>query len=74
MLQGENTGNLTDYLHFESDGNGGTVIQVDTDGGSTFAETQQITLSGVDLTAGGTFTDQVILDNLLANGNLVIDQ
>jgi hypothetical protein len=73
MLQGENAGNLTDYLHFESDGNGGTVIQVDTDGGGSFAETQQITLSGVDLTAGGTFTDQAILDNLLADGNLVVD-
>ena len=73
MLQGENTGNLTDYLHFESDGNGGTVIKVDTDGGGTFAETQQITLTGVDLTVGGTFTDQNILDNLLADGNLIVD-
>jgi Ca2+-binding RTX toxin-like protein len=73
MLQGENNGNLTDYLHFESDGNGGTIINVDTDGGGTFAETQQITLTGVDLTAGGTFTDQNILDNLLADGNLIIE-
>ena len=73
MLQGENTGNLTDYLHFESDGNGGTVINVDTDGGGTFAETQQITLTSVDLTAGGTLSDQNILDNLLADGNLIVD-
>ena len=73
MLQGENSGNLTDYLHFESDGNGGTVIKVDTDGGGTFAETQQITLAGVDLTGGGAFTDQIILDNLLADGNLIVD-
>jgi hypothetical protein len=73
MLQGENTGNLTEYLHFESDGNGGTVVKVDSDGGGTFAETQQINLTGVDLTAGGAFTDQNILDNLLADGNLIVD-
>ena len=73
MLQGENAGNLTDYLHFESDGNGGTIVQVDTDGGGSFDATQQITLTGVDLTAGGTFTDQTILDNLLANGNLIVE-
>ena len=74
MLQGESTGSLTDFLHFESDGNGGTIVQVDTDGAGTFTETQQITLTGVDLTAGGTIADQAILDNLLANGNLIVDQ
>jgi len=31
-------------------------------------------LSGVDLTANGTLTDSQILDNLLNNGNLVVDQ
>ena len=73
MLQGENTGNLTDYLHFESDGDGGTVINVDVDGGGTFEASQQITLTGVDLTGSGTLTDQQILDGLLADGNLIVD-
>ena len=36
--------------------------------------TQQITLTGVDLTEGGTYTtDQAIIDNLLDKGNLIID-
>jgi len=73
MLQGEDAGNLTDYLHFESDGNGGTVINVDSDGGGTFEASQQITLTGVDLTVGGTLTDQQILDGLLTDGNLIVD-
>ena len=72
MLQGESTGNLTEYLHFTSNGTD-TVISVDTDGGTTLEPSQQITLTGVDVTVGGTLTDQQILDGLLANGNLVID-
>jgi hypothetical protein len=31
-------------------------------------------LSGIDLTANGTLSDQQILDNLLNNGNLIVDQ
>jgi Ca2+-binding RTX toxin-like protein len=74
MLQGENLGSLDDYLNFSYDaGTGDTTISVDTQGGSSFEASQQIVLSGVDLTAGGTLTDQDILDNLLANGNLVVD-
>jgi hypothetical protein len=30
-------------------------------------------LTGVDLTANGTLSDQQILDNLLNNGNLIVD-
>ncbi len=73
LLQGEDTGSLSDYLHFSSDGNGGTVIDIDTDGGAPFSSTQQITLQNVDLTAGGTLTDQDIINNLLAGGNLITD-
>ena len=35
---------------------------------------QQIVVDGVDLTAGGTLSNQDILNNLLANNNLVVDQ
>ncbi|MCW9046601.1 MAG: type I secretion C-terminal target domain-containing protein, partial [Gammaproteobacteria bacterium] len=73
LLQGEDTGNLTDYLHFDSDGSGGTTISVDSDGGAVFETAQEITLTGVDLTVGGTLTDQQILDGLLADGNLIVD-
>jgi hypothetical protein len=73
MLQGENSGNLTDYLHFAGDGNGGTVISIDVDGGGVFESAQEITLTGVDLTGGGSLSDQQILDSLLADGNLVVD-
>jgi urocanate hydratase len=74
MLQGEDLGTLDDFLNFAFDaGSGSTTISIDTSGGGTFETSQQIVLSGVDLTMGGTLTDQQILDNLLADGNLVVD-
>ena len=73
LLQGEEPGTLTDYLHFQSDGNGGTDVQIDADGGGTFETVQNIGLDGIDLTAGGTLTDQDIINSLLANGNLIVD-
>ena len=73
LLHGEESDTLTDYLHFEQDGSGGTVISIDTDGSGTFESTQEITLSGTDLTAGGSLNDQQIVDNLLSNGNLIVD-
>ena len=73
LLQGEESGSLTDYLHFQSDGNGGTDVQIDTDGGGTFEMVQNIGLDGIDLTAGGTLTDQDIINSLLATGNLIVD-
>jgi hypothetical protein len=30
-------------------------------------------LTGVDLTASGSLSDQQILDNLLNNGNIIVD-
>jgi Ca2+-binding RTX toxin-like protein len=75
MLQGEDLGSLDSYLNFSFDaGTGDTTISIDTDGGGTFETSQQIVLTGVDLTMGGTLTDQQILDNLLADGNLIVDQ
>ena len=63
-------------MNFSYDGaSGDTTISVDVDGSSgSFETAQQIVLTGVDLTANGTLNDQQILDNLLNNGNLIVDQ
>ena len=55
------------------DANGDTMITVDTNGTAALGTSQQITLTGVDLTVGSTLTDQQILDGLIANGNLIVD-
>mgnify|MGYP000700581517 CR=1 FL=1 len=51
---------------------------ISSDGGFTggytaAAENQTIVLEGVDLTAGGTMSDQQIIDALLATNNLITD-
>ncbi len=75
MLQGEESESLDGFLNFSYDsGTGDTTISVDASGGVGNGVTQQIVLTGVDLTANGTLTDQQILDNLLSNGNLIVDQ
>ena len=75
LLQGENLATLDDYFNFSYDsGTGDTTISIDVDGGGTFETSQQIVLTGVDLTSGGTLSDQQILNDLLANGNLIVDQ
>jgi len=78
MLQGEDgqdLGSLEGFLNFSFDsGTGATTISVDTDGDSgTFETSQQIVLDGVDLTAGGTLTNIDILNNLINDGNLIVD-
>jgi hypothetical protein len=62
-------GTLDDYLQFELTG-GDTVIHVDHDGGVVFEPTMDVVLDGVDITAGGTLTNQQILQNLIDAGNL----
>jgi Ca2+-binding RTX toxin-like protein len=77
MLVDEELGSLDDYMSFNyNPGTGDTTISIDVDGLSGGSGTaQQIVLSGVDLTAGGAFSsDQDILNNLLTNGNLIVDQ
>jgi Ca2+-binding RTX toxin-like protein len=76
MLQGEDLASLDGYLNFSYDGaSGNTTISVDVDGSSgSFESAQEIVLSGIDLTVNGTLSDQQILDNLLNNGNLIVDQ
>ena len=82
MLQGEaargNTvGNLTDYMHFALSGSD-TILYISTTGGfsggfAMGAVDQQITFTGVDL-IGEFTTDEEVIAQLLANGNLIVDQ
>ena len=82
LLQGETTqggsaGNLLNFLHFSQSG-GNTVLQVSANGGfssgfNTGATDQTIMLQGLDLTSGGTLTDQQIINNLIQNGKLLVD-
>lgn len=77
---------LDNYLHFEYTG-GNTIVHISTTGGfgdgnavgvgspgiSVASETQQIVLSGVNLTTGGLTTDQQIIQNLITNQKLITD-
>ena len=83
LLQGENAGNLVNYLHFEKSGSD-TIIHISSNGGfatdahnvsgsfSSGNTTQQIVLSGVDLTTGQT-SDAAIISNLLSQQKLITD-
>ena len=72
LLTGENATNLTDYLSVSSDGTD-TTITVDTDGAGSAGQTLMVVVQGVDLV--GAQTDQAaILQQLLDDGNLVVDQ
>jgi Ca2+-binding RTX toxin-like protein len=72
LLQGEeNTASLDSYLNFTFNG-GDTQIHIDVDAGTTFAPTQTVILSGVDLSGYGT-SGQEIIDALLNMGNLIVD-
>jgi len=83
LLQGENAGNLVNYIHFEKSGSD-TIVHISSNGGfatdahnvsgsfSSGNTTQQIVLSGVDLTTGQT-TDAAIISNLLSQQKLITD-
>ena len=86
LLQGENhasgAGNLAQYLHFEQVGDD-TLVHISSAGSLTAnganaatVQDQTIWLNGVTLaTLGGTLgiTDSQIIQNLLANGKLIVD-
>ncbi|MFC4364365.1 Ig-like domain-containing protein [Simiduia curdlanivorans] len=72
LLVGEESGDLLDYLQF-SVVDGDTYISVDANAGASFETGQVIILQGLDLTAAGTLTNQQIIDDLLAGGNLHVD-
>uniref|UniRef100_UPI0004799CB4 beta strand repeat-containing protein n=1 Tax=Azovibrio restrictus TaxID=146938 RepID=UPI0004799CB4 len=74
---GNDVGNLMDYLHFEVNAQGSTVVQISTSGAfsSGYSETavdQSIILNGVDLVSGAGDQQQIIQD-LLTRGKLVAD-
>ena len=83
LLQGENASNLVNYMHFEKSGSD-TIINISANGGyaadthnvsgsfSSGNTTQQIVLSGVDLTTGQT-SDAAIIANLLSQQKLITD-
>ena len=76
LLQGENSGNLTDFLHFEKSG-ADTKVSVSSSGGfaggySASQEDQTIVLQGIDL-IGGLTTDQLVIQDLLTKGKLITD-
>ncbi|MGP1717849.1 MAG: retention module-containing protein [Methylophilus sp.] len=77
LLQGENSTNLVNYLHFEKSGSD-TVIHISSSGGyaaGTFSSgqtTQQIVLTGVDLVTGQS-NDAAIITNLLSQQKLITD-
>ncbi|RYY75249.1 MAG: tandem-95 repeat protein, partial [Gammaproteobacteria bacterium] len=73
LLQGENSGNLTNYLHFTSDGTT-TTVSISSTGafdGSNYgtATDQTIILTNVNLTGG----DAAIINLLKTNNNLITD-
>ena len=79
LLQGENSSlsSLDNYLHFDVSA-GSTTVQISSSGGfasgySAAAVDQQVVLAGVDLSAGGLTTDQLIIQDLLTKGKLITD-
>ena len=81
LLQGDlsqgGVGNLANFIRFEQSG-ADTKVHISSGGGfasfySSGQEDQTIILSGVDLTAGGTLSDQQIIQDLLTKGKLITD-
>ncbi|MPY25442.1 VCBS domain-containing protein, partial [Shewanella sp. YLB-07] len=73
LLQGENAGNLGQYLHFTVN-NGTTTIEIDANHDGNVD--QLIVLDGVDLSTAYGATDEAIINGLLGNngdGALIID-
>ncbi|WP_198325268.1 tandem-95 repeat protein [Permianibacter aggregans] len=73
LLQGEESGSLESHLQFVSDGSGGTIIQIWSDGDQSHGYDQTIHLQGVDLTAAGSLSDADIIAQMIANGTLRVD-
>ena len=66
LLQGESDGSIMNYLSMNFDGGNTTISVSHTDGGPV---TQQIVVTGVDLTDGGA----TAISDLLTNGTIKID-
>ncbi|MDF1758466.1 MAG: VCBS domain-containing protein, partial [Legionellaceae bacterium] len=61
------------YQEGEGGEPGSSVIAIDPNGDGAFDPSQSVTLTGVDLTSGGSLSNQDILSDLLINGNLVVE-
>ncbi len=77
LLVGEHSGNLTNYIHFTTDGTS-TTIQISSTGafdGSNYATAtdQTIVLTTANLLTGGLTTDQQVIQDLLNKSKLVVD-
>jgi Ca2+-binding RTX toxin-like protein len=76
LLSGEhtNTATLDQYFNFASGpGSNKSTLTIDLDGSSSGSTTHTIFFDNVDLTLGGTRTDQQIIQDLLDQGNLKVD-
>ncbi|MDH2421082.1 VCBS domain-containing protein [Cobetia litoralis] len=69
LQSNEDADTLSSFLHFESDGEGGTNIEISVDGSDGSNITQEINLQDVDLTSGGD-TDTQIIQSLLDSNSL----
>ena len=72
LLQGENSSNLGNYLHFTSDSAGNAVVQISSSGNISSGHDQTITLQNVQLGTLGS-GDADIINKLLTSGNLKTD-
>jgi hypothetical protein len=79
LLVGEHDGsgvgadNLDQFLSFSWDGTN-TTVEIAPDALSSPDVTQKVVLEGVDLTTGGTLTDQQVIDSLILGNILQTDQ
>ena len=82
LLDGEDGGDLTHFLHFELNGDGDTVVQISTDGdfagGFNAGDVEQvIVLENVDLVSAYTVNNVVdqsaLVQDLVTNGTLITD-
>ncbi|WP_374368821.1 beta strand repeat-containing protein, partial [Piscinibacter sp.] len=79
LLVGENTGNLSSFLHFSYDSaSNTTTIQISSTGSFAAgnyagATDQTIVLTGVNLLSGGLTTDQQVISDLLTKAKLLVD-
>ncbi|WAG17242.1 retention module-containing protein [Aeromonas hydrophila] len=76
LLSGEHTNaaTLDQYFNFASGpGSNKSTLTIDLDGSGSASTTHTIFFDNVDLTLGGTRTDQQIIQDLLDQGNLKVD-
>uniref|UniRef100_UPI002592D8A7 beta strand repeat-containing protein n=1 Tax=uncultured Idiomarina sp. TaxID=352961 RepID=UPI002592D8A7 len=73
LLQGESTGTIDNYLYAEDDGNGNTVLHINSEGNLSGTDNadQVVTLQDVQMADGQTSSD--FIQQMLNDGQLLID-